>query len=349
MNQIVNNFITNFPIDRREDSLTKNYSKELFSDLGYFLVDNHIPFALYFIDFDNFKKVNDTLGHAYGDRALIDATNMIKESIDEDCLLFRIGGDEFAIIIPDIQDRQTVWDIAHKYSEYVRKTNIDYLKEVYPKGNISFTTGIARYPFDTNNFQELLKIADKALYRGKFKGKNCFIIYDKDLHGNIDTHNRSLKLSQAGLITYMFETFNKETNLDKALTFVCKMLGKYYNDSIVCYHSKTRHELLYIDKDDKDINYQPYEECDFYFEDNERFKYFYKYDVNKNEEQHALAKLMKLTHTRSLLVFRLINQKKEIGYLAIYARRDKIWSDEEFDTYLTLSLLYSTINHYFDK
>ena len=346
MNSIIHEFIEQFPVDRRYDSMTMALSKEIFDGLGRFLIQKKIPYALYFIDFDTFKKVNDSLGHVIGDKALKDSADMIRTAIGEEGLFFRVGGDEFAIIVPEIQDRQEVWDIAHQYSEYVRQHPLEYLESIFPNGRISFTSGIARYPFDSEDFDDLLKLIDKALYRGKFKGKNCFIIYDKELHGNIDLQKRSLKLTKVGLITYIFDTFNQNKDISHCVKVIARMLAKYYNDSIVSYHEKDRENLLYLDKDDEEVTYIPYQEEAFYFKENERYKYFYRSELAKKPECKPLSDLMHRNHTRSLLVFQVINEKNEHAYLSIFARRDKVWSDEEFDVYQTFTLLLSTINHY---
>lgn len=346
MNKIIETFISDYPIDRRYDSMTMAFSKELFEKLGHFLIERNIPYALYFIDFDNFKKVNDSLGHVIGDRVLKDSCDMIRTNVGEKGLFFRVGGDEFALIVPEIQERQLVWNIAHEYSEYVRNHPLGYLDSILPNGRISFTSGIVRYPFDAKDFDSLLKLIDKALYRGKFKGKNCFIIYDKDLHGNIDLEKKSLKLTKTGLITYIFETFNNSKDPYRSLKVTSTMLGKYYNDSLITYHDSERDELLYIDQEEEDVTFVPYDENDFFFDRNERFKYFYRLEASKIPAQKPIHDLMMKNHTRSLLAFRLINGKNEPSYLCIYARRDKVWSDEEFDVYQTMTLLFSTINHY---
>jgi diguanylate cyclase (GGDEF)-like protein len=346
MNSQVKDFVDKLPEGVKIEPMTQLFSKELFLSLGKFMSEKKIPFALYFIDFDNFKKVNDSLGHQSGDKALMECSAILKDTVQDEGYVCRIGGDEFAILIPELQSRERIWQIAHEYSEHIRKYQFEFLKDSNEMFKVSVTSGISRYPFDAKDFESVLKLADKALYRGKFKGKNCFIIYDKDLHGSIDLERMNLKLSRTGLLTYLFDSFNNLKDTHLAFTTSSKMLGNYYNDSMVVYHSMNGETLFYQDPHDDEIKFVPYIDGEFYLSSNERFKIHYYSTLAKEIGHEALANAMEKMHVRSMLVFKTIDKNNTPAYLLIMARRDKVFSDEEFDMYQTLSLLFATMNHY---
>jgi diguanylate cyclase (GGDEF)-like protein len=134
---------------------------------------NRLKFALFFIDLDDFKHINDTYGHDCGDYVLKNVARRIKESVREVDVVSRIGGDEFTLILEEIKDINSIKKIAEKLIKNVSKT-INY------KGNvltISISVGISVSPDESLNHDELFKFADKAMYAAKNSGKNTFVIY----------------------------------------------------------------------------------------------------------------------------------------------------------------------------
>lgn len=132
--------------------------------------------SLIMLDIDNFKALNDTYGHQAGDKILTDVANCILKSIREVDCAARYGGEEFAIILPEIDI-----DSAFVVAERIRK-NVSALTSTYTDLNISqisVTVGIASYPIDALDKEELIRRSDEALYHGKNKGKNCSVRFDK--------------------------------------------------------------------------------------------------------------------------------------------------------------------------
>lgn len=175
MNNILTKILETIPSESIFDTMTETYAKDILFLYGNELIKNKIPFALYFVDFDNFKKVNDGVGHVKGDEALHDCAKVLKESVGESGYIFRYGGDEFAIVCENVTTRDEEWAIPRAFSQAIRKNTFDYLADVFSEGRVTVTTGACRYPFDAEEFDELVKLADKALYRGKNKGKNCLL------------------------------------------------------------------------------------------------------------------------------------------------------------------------------
>jgi len=129
--------------------------------------------ALLIIDFDDFKKVNDNYGHLQGDKVLTYVIRKIKSVFAEGEIIGRIGGDEFVVFIGYIESKEQV---AGKVDTIINVLNTTYEDENCTI-NISGSVGIALYPEDGLNYEQLIDCADKALYYVKSKGKNNYMFY----------------------------------------------------------------------------------------------------------------------------------------------------------------------------
>lgn len=132
-------------------------------------------FALYFIDLDGFKNVNDTLGHDIGDLLLKEVAKIFKDTLRDEDFVFRIGGDEFAIIIKYSNDEKDLKVIANKIIENINKPII--IKN--HKMNVGCSIGISLFPKDAQDLKNLLKYSDTAMYKAKQNGKNRVEFYSK--------------------------------------------------------------------------------------------------------------------------------------------------------------------------
>ena len=172
------------------DSLTGILNKGAFqTKVGQYITN--IPEdeagALFIIDLDNFKYINDTYGHSSGDVVLMDVAKGLAEHTAGFSVVGRFGGDELLLIdLHDIsyeQKKEFFTDIYDK--EHILRKNIK------SQGNsfyITGTCGCATYPDDADNFEELFGLIDKALYRGKEKGRNCFIIYVAEKYKDLEVY-----------------------------------------------------------------------------------------------------------------------------------------------------------------
>ncbi len=162
------------------DNLTELANRNLFS----YTLTNYIneaavndeTVALFFIDLDSFKAVNDTLGHDVGDDVLVTMADVLRGiKVEEDMLPVRLGGDEFTIIVKN-QTIEQIEDIAR----YINKhTNIPITTDAGTI-NVSTSIGISIYPTISKNEDDLLKDADVAMYDVKNNGKNNFVIFKKE-------------------------------------------------------------------------------------------------------------------------------------------------------------------------
>lgn len=163
------------------DSLTKLYIRRHFE----YMLDNELKrsqrykhnMTLLMMDIDNFKLINDTYGHQAGDEMLKLIAEVILNTVRKIDVPCRYGGEEFAIILPE-----THKDNAKKIAERLRKKIANIMFQTKDKQEVSPTIsiGIASYPLDTEDKEDFIYFADKALYFAKNSGKNCVAEYTQD-------------------------------------------------------------------------------------------------------------------------------------------------------------------------
>ncbi|KGY09979.1 GGDEF domain-containing response regulator [Vibrio sinaloensis] len=144
------------------------------------------PLALLLIDVDRFKEINDQYGHVIGDLVLQEVSTRLQASTRESDSLFRIGGDEFAVIASYLECEEDVYTLVQRIlSTFENDVTIDS-HEI----GFSISIGISIYPECGSNALELRKNADIALYRAKEKGRNQAQYYSKKIHASIDQRLR---------------------------------------------------------------------------------------------------------------------------------------------------------------
>lgn len=134
-----------------------------------------------FIDLDNFKQINDTQGHNAGDEILKKTSKRLLESVRSSDLVIRLGGDEFLLVIPDLLSMQSAKELATKIMS-VFDVPFECNKQEF---FLSTSIGMAVYPQDGENAQELLKNADTAMYYVKGEGRNGFSFYNRNMNADV--------------------------------------------------------------------------------------------------------------------------------------------------------------------
>jgi len=156
------------------DSLTNTSNRRLLDEVMKEWVAKNKPFTLIAFDIDNFKKVNDTFGHQTGDQVLQFVVKYAQMMIRKNDLLFRYGGEEFVLLIPNVTST-TAYSIAEKI-------RICLENNISPIGKpITISLGIAEFPLHTKRQDEIFDLADQALYVSKSKGKNRTTIWNENL------------------------------------------------------------------------------------------------------------------------------------------------------------------------
>ncbi len=134
---------------------------------------SHRQVALFFLDLDHFKAINDNLGHDYGDRVLILASERLRSCVRESDTVARMGGDEFLILLEEVETIDLIETTAKRVSASLKHE----IKEGDFRQEISSSIGIAIYPDDASTSQELLKHADIAMYKAKREGRANYQFY----------------------------------------------------------------------------------------------------------------------------------------------------------------------------
>jgi diguanylate cyclase (GGDEF)-like protein len=137
-------------------------------------------YVFFMIDLDNFKTVNDTLGHIYGDKVLTDTATKLKNLFPNRSMIGRLGGDEFAVCSCfEAFDGDNLLEYMQQKGELLCDTlRADYVCDDLGVG-VSVSIGIAAAPVDGESFEEIYQKADKALYLSKRSGKDCYNIFQR--------------------------------------------------------------------------------------------------------------------------------------------------------------------------
>ena len=186
-------------------------------------------FALMYIDLDNFKNVNDNLGHDYGDLLLQQAAERLSLCVRGEDTVARIGGDEFNVLLEDVSETQ-IANTAQRILEHVAKPYMVNDQQVF----VSASIGIAVYPKDAEDLETLVKNADSAMYQAKDKGKDSYQFFTSDLKDKIshriELENALHKAIEANELKLVFQPeFDLQTGsligAEALLRWVSKSFG----------------------------------------------------------------------------------------------------------------------------
>ena len=166
-------------IQAQSDSLTKLWNHGYFQNILDKEVDNAKrlgwPLSLLLIDMDNFKNYNDSLGHQAGDRILADIANIFKSSSRKLDYVCRYGGEEFAIILTRTEKKEA-FEIAERLRNQIY-SHAFWKEEVQPLRKLTVSIGLASFPQDAQDKQQLLSLSDQMLYQAKREGRNRTCVY----------------------------------------------------------------------------------------------------------------------------------------------------------------------------
>jgi diguanylate cyclase (GGDEF)-like protein len=215
------------------DALTNLYNRREFSDmLAISLANserNNTSFALFVLDIDNFKTINDTQGHIDGDIFLKEFSGRLNDLIRKGDILSRIGGDEFTIISSRLKTLSSARKLAERL---VKGLNIAY--QIQEKiTTITVSIGIAVYPQDGKTPEELLKNADIAMYSSKKSGKNTYRFYTANLSYNQHRETEiEYQLREAINNNELSLYFQPQYNLITQEIIGAEILLRWYNKSL---------------------------------------------------------------------------------------------------------------------
>ena len=188
----------NFTHLARHDALTNLPNRLLISDRMEQAIGQARRYerraALLFLDLDNFKTINDSLGHDAGDELLKEVARRLQSAVREMDTVSRQGGDEFLIVLTDVADLDAISAVAnHVLSAMTQPFSLKGMQIV-----TSVSIGVALYPEDGDDFAALLKHADLAMYQAKAEGRNAFRFFDARMNADIlERLNLDLGLREA--------------------------------------------------------------------------------------------------------------------------------------------------------
>ena len=163
-----------------KDPLLGIYNFASIENLMQILSAMEIPFSLIRTNIDNFRLVNQTFGTSAGDRVLKALTEIYRQAFGFSSVIGRSNGDEFVFVAIDIRNYDQAWNFWHGIKAITEKLRLQEINN----SRLTVTSATATFPQD-GSLEEIRRKVDIAMYRGKTKGKNCFIIYLDEKHSHI--------------------------------------------------------------------------------------------------------------------------------------------------------------------
>lgn len=297
------------------------------------------------LDIDDFKRINDNLGHQAGDRAIQILATTLTDTVNDLGIIGRFGGDEFYILTDRISDEEGL----RRMLRAIRTTAARRVKEALGLDNFTLSMGVALYPNVGRTYKELFTIADKCMYIAKEKGKNRYIIYRPEMHENHPTGSQQKGTSsydeQAKAIHHAIHDLfhNRAAAIPDALRMIIKGFDL---DSIDVFYGEGMEALYTMGKYPTGFT-----AGDFLSEP----KYMELYDEtglyvmgNLNNHKNSLPHMFHLfqeKHCMSLIQLALPNPVSP-RYLISFNMLNRIhkWSDSEISNLnLFGSLVYDTL------
>ncbi|OUV42180.1 MAG: GGDEF-domain containing protein [Rhodobacteraceae bacterium TMED111] len=164
---------------------------------------NGLQLALAFIDLDNFKPVNDALGHSAGDRFLQHISQLINEKLSADECLIRFGGDEFIVLAANITDRKHIETLCERLIEWCSSEFEIFQTNIV----VSASIGVAMAPQDGTTFKQLCRKADVAMYEAKRNGRNRFEFYNIKFDEESDEKFSLIQRLRPAVLANQFEVY----------------------------------------------------------------------------------------------------------------------------------------------
>ncbi len=311
--------------------------------------------AMVIIDLDNFKQINDSYGHLYGDTLLMRVADEIRNLFRNTDIMARIGGDEFLVFLPNIPHRALVERRCQTLIEAIYSIRQEHSQDL----QLSCSIGVAFTPDHGNAYQELFQAADRALYQAKNQGKGCFVTYESEMSGYINSTmiNRKIDSDEVvGVIdndvalyvfNYLYESGDVEATIQSLLEIVgrqmdvsrvyifennenntaCSNTFEWCNDGVEPEKDNLQNVSYVTDIPDYDKNFDEY-------------GIFYVPEVQKLP-QH-LRDILEPQGILSLLHCAIRDKGKFRGYVGFDDNSNvRLWTKEQIETLTLLSKIIS--------
>ncbi len=340
-----------------KDQITKSVSKAYIDNIVKYNILAKSPFLLIYVDIDNFTKINVEYGQAFGDRVLIEMVSACNDFIGNKGFISRVVGDRFLIFYEISND----YDEVHSFV-FNLKIKMQNITSAISRGiAITVTIGAVRFPYDGNEYELLLKKCEKALIRGKNKGRDCFVIYLVEKTGPVTADDEikaidkidavSTKDNVYSLITSVNQTLSTENSFDEALDKAIASIGNYFyidRVTIARINIKTgkiiKHHAWFNHKTSSRFNVYCIDEIIPIWAEALGNKKFLKIDdTQKLDKNHPLVNIFPIDHTSSSLAFELLVNNRSYGLIRFdMTTGPRHWPGELFQIMLLLSQLISS-------
>ncbi|MEX3073997.1 EAL domain-containing protein [Vibrio alginolyticus] len=167
-----------FNEDAHIDSLTKLYNRFGFTKRLEQLIKSKTPLLLFYLDIDNFKNINDSLGHHIGDKVIQEVSTRLKRLLPSQAILGHLGGDEFGVLLPEPENENTAAVLSERIISLI---NQPFDLQHFSK-RLACSIGSVRYPEDGQDARILLQNADTAMYEAKDRGRNRLVTFNDQMN-----------------------------------------------------------------------------------------------------------------------------------------------------------------------
>lgn len=298
------------------DSVTGIISRKYIRGYLDYITLKGCKYTLVMFDIDNFKDFNDSYGHIVGDEVLYVTAQKILQLTPKGSFVGRYGGDEFITILNGEYSYDDLW-------AFLKKTYIEIRKGVElsngKKITVTVTSGSASCPKDGTDVLEILTKADKALYRGKMKGRNCFIIY-------LDEKHKNLKFKEPKSIYEMMNEIRKNFKPDVKIRYaiheaLIDIWEEFTIDGII-YFPKSKDLKPIYSADNNNIK-----ELDFNIVNNIQTDNAYIINSRDESEFVKVNNYLKSYNISSCIFMISSYLDNEYGYILAYCNHNRVWQD----------------------
>lgn len=326
----------NYNVESNKDAGTDVLNKKAITDYAKKAIAARPEYSIHLciIDLDNFKNINDTFGHMFGDEVLAATAEILKAAVAGRGVVGRIGGDEMFIVLEKVENHAELRSILRTI-----RSNIEWAYKGKKEGlNLTCSIGVASYPVHAKRYEDLFMIADKMLYHAKKKGKNRYIIYTPEIHGDAMGDEEISNLNK------IEGKINKES-------LIIRLTDFFLHKQVMPYETALSEVGQTFELDEIDVFYSDMERVtmDWMANPEDRVKsisYVYEDDFQKLFNENGIAvvdsvvniegiykeayEYMSMRNITAALIYKMQNERNP-GYIAYYKESSSArkWSETD--------------------
>lgn len=330
------------------DRLTGLYNKSVMEKYVVSLIETGREFAVIQCDVDNFRTINETYGSEVGDQMLIGVGKVLNRVVGSDAVVGRHDGDRFIIVMPEVSDYDEVWTRCKLITSNINGKVNDEIGDA----TLTVTLGLSRFPLDASDYEDLELTCKKALYRGKQKGRSCFIIYLPEKHADIDIgEEKKAENKQVVMHAKIAQMITASDDLVENIVLINRYLSSTLMLDHICIESEKYmlasqvHRLAYA-KDFEHISIEYVKKI------SNNFGLAYYSDINdvkRSGEKDFYDALVAQGITSNLYVS-IEAYGKLYGYIRIESTQPdgRSWQEKDIDLFIGYARMLGLILHYKD-